>query len=192
MTVRTALDRAAEKIGDRFAGKPMVEASIRQTVGETYGQLGLFPQAVPHLKRALELRRSCRGGDDPETFLAMKALGALYLEDSKLTEAEPLLLQALDGLRKTRSHDDLRALETAALLGVDYQLAGKTAEAEALLSSTRQALLAARAGRPPDARGEYQPGPGLPGTGTARARRADVDRRAAPRSGRWARTIRSR
>ena len=74
LKVRTALDRAAAMIGDRFAGKPVVEASIRQTVGETYSQLGLFREALPHLKRALELRRSATGLTDPETLLAMKSL----------------------------------------------------------------------------------------------------------------------
>ena len=36
LKVRTALDRAAATIGDRFTGQPLVEASIRQTIGETY------------------------------------------------------------------------------------------------------------------------------------------------------------
>ena len=52
LKVRTALERAAARIGDRFAGQPLVEASIRQTIGETYYQLGLFSQARPHLERA--------------------------------------------------------------------------------------------------------------------------------------------
>jgi non-specific serine/threonine protein kinase/serine/threonine-protein kinase len=33
LTVRMALDRAAARIGNRFAGEPLVEASIRQTMG---------------------------------------------------------------------------------------------------------------------------------------------------------------
>ena len=45
LKVRTALDRAAAAIGNRFAAQPLVEASIRQTIGETYHQLGLFSQA---------------------------------------------------------------------------------------------------------------------------------------------------
>ncbi len=58
LKVRTALDRAAETIGVRFANQPLVEASIRQTVGETYFQLGLYHDALPHLQRALKLRQS--------------------------------------------------------------------------------------------------------------------------------------
>jgi eukaryotic-like serine/threonine-protein kinase len=144
LKVRTALDRAALMIGDRFAGKPVVEASIRQTVGETYYQLGLFPQALVHLERALELRRSLRGGDDPDTLIAMKALGALYLENGKLAQAEALLDQAAQGLRKARSYEDPDALETTALLGVLYHMQGKIAEAEAVLTRVREVLLATR------------------------------------------------
>ena len=55
--VRTALDRAAAKIGDRFNRQPEVEALIRKTIGETYQLLGLYTQARPHLKASLELRR---------------------------------------------------------------------------------------------------------------------------------------
>ena len=49
--VRTALDRAAEKIGKRFADQPIIEASIRHTIGDAYYLLGLYTQALRHLER---------------------------------------------------------------------------------------------------------------------------------------------
>src|SRR5262249_39495140 len=36
LKVRTALDRAAASIAGKFEGQPLVEASIRQTIGNTY------------------------------------------------------------------------------------------------------------------------------------------------------------
>ena len=57
LKVRTALDRAAARIGATFAGQPLVEASIRQTIGSAYQDLGLYPEARQQLERALDLRR---------------------------------------------------------------------------------------------------------------------------------------
>ena len=178
LKVRTALDRAAQKIGDRFAGKPLVEASIRQTVGETYYQLGLFPQALPHLERAVLLRGRILGSGDPNTLIAMKALGALYLEDGKLPQAEPLLVQAALGLQKARSYADPDALAATSLLGTLYQAQGKIAEAEVVLTRARETMLRARG--PDDAkytRSHHQFGTRAPGTAEARARRANAHRR---------------
>jgi serine/threonine protein kinase/tetratricopeptide (TPR) repeat protein len=144
LKVRTALDRAAATIGERFADQPEVEASIRQTVGETYRELGLYREAEAHLQRALHLRRSVLGSDDPETLLAMKSLGDVYLADDRLAEAQPLLVGALQGLQKARDarpSDRLDAMASMAQL--DYQQ-GNLTEAERLLGRVRDAYLSAR------------------------------------------------
>ncbi len=140
LKVRTALDRAAEKIGDRFASQPLVEASIRQTIGETYYQLGLYKQALSHLQRALELRRTVLGPDDPDTLLAMKALGNLYYEDGRFSEAEPLLIGALEGLRKARDSQHRDLLDAMTLVGVLCHGQRRYPEAEGLLTQVRNAL----------------------------------------------------
>jgi serine/threonine-protein kinase len=71
LKVRTALDRAAAQISERFNGQPLVEASIRQTIGETYEQLGLYPEAQRQLEIALKLRRRNAGEKDPSTLASM-------------------------------------------------------------------------------------------------------------------------
>ena len=43
--MRTALDRAAAGIGGKFQNQPVVEASIRQTIGSTYTGLSLYADA---------------------------------------------------------------------------------------------------------------------------------------------------
>ncbi len=58
LKVRTTLDRAAARIEGKFASQPLVEASIRQTIGRTYMELGLYAEAGPHLERAMLLRQS--------------------------------------------------------------------------------------------------------------------------------------
>jgi eukaryotic-like serine/threonine-protein kinase len=51
LEVRTVLDRAAVKITGRFDRQPEVEASIRDTMGDTYKDLGLYPEARKQLER---------------------------------------------------------------------------------------------------------------------------------------------
>ena len=41
LKVRTALDRAAARVPERFRNQPLVEASVRQTIGAAYQDLGL-------------------------------------------------------------------------------------------------------------------------------------------------------
>ena len=45
LKVRTALDRAAARIAGKFDRQPEVEAAIRDTIGQTYMDLGLYPEA---------------------------------------------------------------------------------------------------------------------------------------------------
>src|SRR6185369_2378133 len=61
LKVRTALDRAAARIEGKFAGQPLVEASIRHTIASSYQDLGLYAAAQPHAERSLELRRREQG-----------------------------------------------------------------------------------------------------------------------------------
>ena len=51
LKVRTALDRAAARISERFAAQPLLEASIRRTIGEAYIDLGLYPEARLQMER---------------------------------------------------------------------------------------------------------------------------------------------
>jgi serine/threonine protein kinase/tetratricopeptide (TPR) repeat protein len=119
LEVRTALDRAAQRISGKFAHQPLVEASIRRTIGETYRYLGLYPAAQPHLERALKLRLQEQGEDDRETLQAMNSLGSLYLDQGKYAEAESLLAPCLETCRRVlgeRDPDTLQAMHTLALV----------------------------------------------------------------------------
>ena len=61
LRVRTALDRAAKTIEVKFPSQPLVEASIRQTIGSTYLDLGSLTEAQRELERAVDVRRRLLG-----------------------------------------------------------------------------------------------------------------------------------
>ncbi len=68
LKVRTALDRAAARIEGKFKQQPLVEASIRQTIGDAYRDLGLYSEAQRQVERALDLRRRVLGELHPDAL----------------------------------------------------------------------------------------------------------------------------
>jgi serine/threonine protein kinase/tetratricopeptide (TPR) repeat protein len=95
LKVRTALDRAAARIADQFDGQPLVEASIRQTIGDTYVDLGLYSEAQGQVERALDLRHRVLGGEHRDTLTSMHKLALLDWYQAKYAQAEPLLTKVL-------------------------------------------------------------------------------------------------
>ena len=89
LKVRTALDRAAARIAGKFERQPDVEAAIRDTMGQTYLDLGLFPAARTQLERALELERQVLGVQNPKTLKTVYRLGA-WIRPSSPPPATPL------------------------------------------------------------------------------------------------------
>jgi tetratricopeptide (TPR) repeat protein len=142
LKVRTVLDRASEHIEERFAARPIEEAVIRQTIGGAYLELGLYPQARPHLQRSLELYRSTRGNDDVDTLIAMRNLGSLLYGEGKFEEAQSLLKPALGGLELVRGPEDIDTLTAKGALAELYVNQGSNLEeAVTLATQVRNTLL---------------------------------------------------
>jgi len=132
LKVRTALDRAAARIAGKFGQQPEVEASIRETIGETYRDLGLYAEARMHLERALELRRRVLGAEDPKTLTTMNHLGWVHEFQGMSARAEAVFSEALETRRRVLSRDHRDTMDAAAGLGLAYREQGKFAASEAL------------------------------------------------------------
>ena len=132
LKVRTALDRAAAKIGDRFAKQPLVEASIRETIAHTYRDLGLYMEGQRQVERALELRRRFQGELNSDTLAAMSELAAFYTQRAKFTDAEGLLRKILPLRRRVSGNENALTASLLDDLATVYEDEGKYAEAEPL------------------------------------------------------------
>ena len=131
LKVRTALDRAAANIERRFETQPLVEASIRTTIGKTYEDLGLYPEAASHLTRALELTRRELGEQDVRYLSSVSDLAELHLKEAKYEQAVQLLTGSLEAARVLGDqHPQTLTIMTG--LGQVYMMQGKHSEAEAL------------------------------------------------------------
>jgi serine/threonine protein kinase/tetratricopeptide (TPR) repeat protein len=132
LEVRTALDRASGRIEGKFAKQPEVEASIRDTMGWTYLDLGSYPEARKQLERALELRRRVLGSQDVKTLKTLTSLGRVAFQQGKYAEAEALESQALDAQRRVLGSEHPDTLASMNSLAAVYEEEGKYAQAEGL------------------------------------------------------------
>jgi len=95
LTVREAMDDAADAIGNRFTDRPATEARLRYAIGSAQLELGALRESRAQLEHALRLRREHLGYDDELTIQAIDRLGTLNLRDGAFGEAEPLFREAL-------------------------------------------------------------------------------------------------
>jgi tetratricopeptide (TPR) repeat protein/serine/threonine-protein kinase RIO1 len=110
--VADVLDAASAELEGRFNDEPLVEASIRITLGETYRSLGDLASAQPHLERAVEIRHASLSEEHPDTLAAMSSLAELYQDQGRLEEAEPLFARTLEIRRRTLGEEHADTLES--------------------------------------------------------------------------------
>jgi serine/threonine protein kinase/tetratricopeptide (TPR) repeat protein len=132
LKVRTALDRAAERIEGKFAKQPDVEAAVRETMGLTYVDLGLYPEARKQLERVLKLRQRALGAEDAKTLRSMTNLGRVAYLQGMYAEAEELESQALETQRRILGPEHPDTLASINNLANVYDDEDKYAQAEAL------------------------------------------------------------
>jgi len=126
------LDVASQRLEGKFGDQPLIEASIRHTIGRTYTRLGNYNAAESNLKRAIELRRDNVGTDDQEILVYMRELGWVYFFQSRYEKADLFLAEAVGGLRRILNEVDPILLAAISQLGWVYQLQGRYEEAEKL------------------------------------------------------------
>jgi serine/threonine protein kinase/tetratricopeptide (TPR) repeat protein len=140
LEVRTAVDRAAARIAGKFDRQPDLEAAIRDTIGQTYYDLGLYPEAQTQLERALELHRRAVGAENPRTLNTLMLLGNAAEKRGRFPEAESLLLQTVAIQRRVLGSEHRDTLASMGNLAVVYYRLGKYAQAETLQSQTLEVL----------------------------------------------------
>jgi tetratricopeptide (TPR) repeat protein len=75
ITVVEQLEEAGARIDRDLSDRPTVEANVRLAIARTYVGMWMWPEAVPHLRRALVLKRELHGPDDPRVAEIMSLLG---------------------------------------------------------------------------------------------------------------------
>jgi hypothetical protein len=124
-TIREAVDAAEPKIAGAFQDRPLVESSIRNTLGTTYWHLGEDQAAIAQHERALALRRGHLGPDHPETLTSMNNLALVYKAAGQLDKALPLLEQVVAKFKQKLGPDHPDTLSSMNNLALAYQAASQ-------------------------------------------------------------------
>jgi serine/threonine-protein kinase len=135
------LDRGVDKIEEKLAGQPEVEARVLTLAADVYMRLGMDAKAERVARRALELRRRLYGEEHEMVAASLAALAQTIDKQGKYAEAEPLHRRALE-LRRAilgKGHEETAtSLHNLAMLLLEV---GKYDEAE---SCFREALAVRR------------------------------------------------
>ena len=132
--MREVLDIAAARIdtaaaaGGPFADEPIVEASIRRSLGMTYLALGEYAAAETHLRRAVALEE--RQPESSALAARLAQLGRLYERTGSYAEAERYLLRAIAVRRRVAPTDTVMIYTTEFELATVYRSLGRYDEAE--------------------------------------------------------------
>jgi serine/threonine protein kinase/tetratricopeptide (TPR) repeat protein len=119
------LSRAVETIEKKFSDQPLVMASLQNTVAGTYQELGLYTQAIPLCRAALELRQRVLGDTHLETLKTEIDLGSLLVDSGDLEEAEIHYLKTIDNCRKLLGEDHIETLRAINGMGSLLHQQGK-------------------------------------------------------------------
>jgi serine/threonine protein kinase len=131
--VKTLVDRAAASVGKKLAGKPAVQADLRQTLGESYLSLGLLKEAENQLQQSYELNLAARGPAAPQTLNSLQELGTVEFNMNEYGKAAQHQQTAFDAATKSLGPDAPLTLQAMQSLAVDKLMMGDAAASEPLL-----------------------------------------------------------
>jgi tetratricopeptide (TPR) repeat protein len=136
LKVGALLDRAAAKVGGRFAEQPAVEASIRETLAKAYSSLGRYDAALRQWDRALQVRQLLNGPEAPVTLGVMSEIVSNLRSQSKLNEAEMMAKKTIELQNRVLGPENPNTLRVMNHLAVIYDWEGRFSEANALATRT--------------------------------------------------------
>jgi len=136
VTVRYILDAASENLEGKFKGSPLAEATVRQTLGETYQKLGEYKTAESHLARARQIRQEKLGNQHIDTLASMNSLARVYCYEGRYDEAEQLQTETLEIQRRVLGEEHPDTLTSMHNLSAVYCAQARYDQAEQLIIKT--------------------------------------------------------
>jgi len=121
------LDMASKNLEGRFDNQPLVEASIRNTLGWTYKSIGKAAKAAQHFESALKIYEEHLGGGEFQTIQNMFALAHVYMSQKRWDDAERMLKRQSQIVQRENLPDSQIPLNA---LGCFYTALGRYKEAE--------------------------------------------------------------
>jgi tetratricopeptide (TPR) repeat protein len=132
LSVSGALDRTAARIDGAFAGKPLVEAGVRESVARAYIGLSVWDKATAQLDASLAIRRRVQGTDDADTLQAMRLLATIDANQRRWEPALARMERVVSAQRRQLGADHPDTLQSTFDLATWHLQAGKLDKAASL------------------------------------------------------------
>lgn len=132
-TTDDVLANLIRRVDEELKSQPVLAASIRQRVGDTYRQLGMYEKAEEHLRDAFQAREQLLGLDNPQTQKSQYELGHVLYRLHRLDEAEARLTHAFEFRKRTIGIDQPPTFEIMNDLGALAMEKKEAGTAESLL-----------------------------------------------------------
>jgi serine/threonine protein kinase/tetratricopeptide (TPR) repeat protein len=145
LTVRALLERESARLDSALHDHPLVEASVRNTIGIAFKNLAQYDEAERHLRRALELFERFADSDPAHVARAERELGSLLVYRGDAQEGICYFERGLAREREISGPASLTTATAEARLAWSYVETGEVAQAEILL---RRAMQSLEAGEP--------------------------------------------
>ena len=136
VTAREILDKASKDVDNGLANDPQLQAQMMNTMGTVYENLGLFSQAEPLLRHALEIRRQMLGNSNKDTLKSMYQLSEVLTWKGNAAEAEKLCGESFEGRRTVLGPENRDTLTSMNWLVWILFIEGQYPEAEKLARQT--------------------------------------------------------
>jgi len=133
LTVREMLDKGGQRIQRELAGQPEVQATLMNTIGDVYMELGLYDQARRMIADAYKTRLRLFGEKDLRVAESLQSLGELSNNTGKYAEGENQLREALSLRRRFLGEKNAPVAETLLALGAVLHHKGDDRGSEAVL-----------------------------------------------------------
>lgn len=127
---QTVLAPAVRTIDQQFAEQPLVDASLRVTLGAVYSKLARFEEALALYQRAHEERAAVLGTRHPDTLTAQEGIAEALTELQRLDEAESTLNRLVESYVHTHGLDHPGTLDALAVRMMLLRRQGKHQELE--------------------------------------------------------------
>jgi eukaryotic-like serine/threonine-protein kinase len=137
--VRAMITPAAERVGETFKDRPIVEASVRETIRSVLVKIGRRDLALPHAEAALAIRKRELGEDHIDTLTSLNNYASVLEKLGRIKEAEAVYKQSLERRRRLLGEDHPKTLMAMNNYGHTLLLLDRFAEVEVLYKRALEA-----------------------------------------------------
>ena len=131
--VKEILDRGAARISAELKNQPELQATLMETMGKVYLNMGLNREAAPLIEQSLAVRRRLFGPRHDSVAQSLTSLAWLQRNNGKLDEAVKLSEEALAISRSLHGEASLESALQLQNLGILHYVRGEADRAEPLL-----------------------------------------------------------